>query len=336
MKWQLKDPTPGDMLRIKCGSLYHFGIFVSDDEVIQFGLPPHLRPTLSEADIEVCSTDIDVFLQGGFLEVALLDKKENKKRRSVKDTISFARSKIGEHGYHILFNNCEHFAYLCLFGEKISTQTDDLREKFRALPTLDVYVAAIPDKKKIHTVHPQSRDDEIKGVKNNELRYHKYYAWRLLEYGVTHSLGYKFKGLEFRKNPNGKWICPDFEFSISHSGNAVAVAISRKRVGVDIQIFSEPRSERFAERMLTANEYSEYSLLDNDARAKFLMETWAKKESIFKSLNKEYYNAAEIDTRSDLTYSTEFRIDDNLYYLAVTNEDIKSIKIFDKINLNKI
>ena len=42
MKWSLISPTPGDMIRVKTGSLYHYGVYVSDDEVIQFGLAPSL------------------------------------------------------------------------------------------------------------------------------------------------------------------------------------------------------------------------------------------------------------------------------------------------------
>lgn len=336
MKWELKEPKPGDMLRIRCGAIYHFGIFISDDEVIQFGLPPHLRPDITEADVEVCSSNIDIFLQGGFLEVATLDKKELKKRRSADETVSFARSKLGERGYNMLFNNCEHFANLCVFGEKISTQTDALRERFRSLPTLDVYVAVLPKKKKIHSVHPKERNEEIKSVRNEDLRNHKYYAWRLLEYGITHSFGYSFKKLSFAKNDNGRWTCPDFEFSISHSGDAVAVALSRKRVGVDIQEFCEPRAENFAERMLTKSEYDEYEMVGENERTAHLMKLWAKKESIFKTTENKYYYAAEIDTHSDITHARELDLDGKKYYLAVTSEDISRLKITCDIDLNKI
>ena len=40
MKWEYKDCRYGDIIRVKLGSVYHYGIFVSDDEVIAFGLPP--------------------------------------------------------------------------------------------------------------------------------------------------------------------------------------------------------------------------------------------------------------------------------------------------------
>jgi hypothetical protein len=34
MKWQLTQPVAGDMIRVKLGSIYHYGVFVSEDEVI--------------------------------------------------------------------------------------------------------------------------------------------------------------------------------------------------------------------------------------------------------------------------------------------------------------
>ena len=40
MKWVFGECLPGDMIRIKTGAVYHYGIFVSDAEVIQFGYPP--------------------------------------------------------------------------------------------------------------------------------------------------------------------------------------------------------------------------------------------------------------------------------------------------------
>ena len=40
MIWWQAECKYGDMIRVCCGNLYHYGIFVSEDEVIQFGLPP--------------------------------------------------------------------------------------------------------------------------------------------------------------------------------------------------------------------------------------------------------------------------------------------------------
>ena len=94
MNWVLKEAASGDMVRVKSGSIYHYGVFVSEDEIIQFGLAPALRPSVKPCDVEVCVSDVDGFLGGGFLEVAVLDRKESKKRRSPKGERRFCRQAL--------------------------------------------------------------------------------------------------------------------------------------------------------------------------------------------------------------------------------------------------
>lgn len=121
----------GDMIRVKVGALYHYGVFVSEDEVIQFGEAPRGGLDRNEAEIEVCTTDIYSFLGGDFAEVAELDRKERKKRRTPEEAVRVARERLGTRGYHILYNNCEHFAHECVMGEKFSEQVDVVRLMFR-------------------------------------------------------------------------------------------------------------------------------------------------------------------------------------------------------------
>ena len=66
MKWELSDPKSGDIIRVKIGEIYHYGIFVSEEQVIQFGLPPNVRKDIKDQDIEVCSSNIDVFCKVDF------------------------------------------------------------------------------------------------------------------------------------------------------------------------------------------------------------------------------------------------------------------------------
>lgn len=126
MRWEPKEASRGDMVRIKIGLFYHYGVFVSEDEVIQFGYPP--IPKYKNMDpVVVGAVDIDTFACEKFVEVAVLDRKERRERRSVEETVEFARSKIGEGGYNLIHNNCEHFAYECVFGVKRSTQEEAAR-----------------------------------------------------------------------------------------------------------------------------------------------------------------------------------------------------------------
>ena len=333
MKWEFCEPRLGDMIRVRLGDLYHYGIFVSEDEVIQFGLAPGVR-VIPDTEVEVCTSDIDAFLAGGFLEVGVPDKQESKKRISPKRTVDVARSHLGERGYNILFNNCEHFAYLCAYGVKYSAQSEAFRERFRTLPTLDVYIARIPDGKKLAPLYPKQRDKEVRSVKNEEVRKHKYYAWRLFEHALLNTFAYDIKKLEFTKAESGKWCSPSCEFSISHSGELVAVAISRKPVGVDIQVQKELISSTFEDRMFTEKERQTLTALDDEKKRQTeLIKLWTIKESIFKTFNSDKYIPAEIETSDYETYSETLDVDGVTYHLAVCGSDISKIRIFKDIIL---
>lgn len=131
MRWLLSEPRYGDMIRVKSGTIYHYGIYVSDAEVIQFGLAPAARPALKDSEVEVLATDIDTFLGGQFLEVAEFDRKEKKTHPTPEEAVAKARARMGEKGYHILYNNCEHFAHECVSGKHYSEQVDGVRDLFR-------------------------------------------------------------------------------------------------------------------------------------------------------------------------------------------------------------
>ncbi len=130
MKWWPKECAFGDMIRIKINSIYHYGIFVSENEVIQFGLPPVNIRSLTSQDAEVLSTDINTFSAGNIVEVGDMDRKEKKKARIPEKIVETARSRIGEKGYDLLQNNCEHFSYECVFCEKFSSGVDEISRKW--------------------------------------------------------------------------------------------------------------------------------------------------------------------------------------------------------------
>lgn len=127
--WTEKTPVFGDIVRTKVQFYYHYGIFVSEDEVIQFGLPDDpMRPA---SQVRVLSTDVHTFLQGGDLEVMAPDRATRKQMRSPEQIVTIARQRLGEDGYDILHNNCEHFVNDCAFGQHHSSFVQDVRDKLR-------------------------------------------------------------------------------------------------------------------------------------------------------------------------------------------------------------
>ncbi len=136
MKWSVREGRPGDMVRVKVNSqMDHYGVFVSDSEVIQFGKNPSLRLGVSDTDVFVCATDIDEFRDGGYPEFADLSFSEKLKRFKTDKIIELARSRMGEGGYSIIYNNCEHFAYECIFGKKYSSQAEKAKEIIKKMAT---------------------------------------------------------------------------------------------------------------------------------------------------------------------------------------------------------
>ncbi len=136
MKWSVREGKPGDMVRVRINSqMDHYGVYISDSEVIQFGKNPSLRLGVSESEVFVCSTDIDEFRDGGFPEFSDLTFSEKMKRFKTEKIIANARGRIGEGGYNLIYNNCEHFAYECIFGKKYSSQAEKAKDIIKQMAT---------------------------------------------------------------------------------------------------------------------------------------------------------------------------------------------------------
>lgn len=129
MEWVSKTPVLGDIVRTKVTFYHHYGIFVDEQTIIQFGMPDNV--TQNAADIRVLSSDVAAFLRGGEMEVGVPDRQERKKLRNPRQIVEIARSRLGEDGYDLLHNNCEHFVNECAFGEKTSSFLQGIRVKLR-------------------------------------------------------------------------------------------------------------------------------------------------------------------------------------------------------------
>ena len=333
MIWTLNEPCRGDMIRVKLGSIYHYGIFVSPDEVIQFGLPPSARPSLKDSEVEVLSSDIETFLQGGFVERAEYDKKERKTIKSVEEIVKTAKSRIGEKGYSILYNNCEHFCYQVVFGKSFSSQTDNVRKLFHSMPILDVYIATIPENGKLEKVYPKLRQKEISACKNETVKKEKYYAWKLLEYALFRTFGLKIQDQKFEKTDNGKWICENFEFSISHSYSQVAVAISRDKVGVDIELLKARKTEKLSEKILTDTELDEFNGLSIDEKDEFIILKWSEKESLFKMAGDGVFSPKSLSPSKDLVNSQIISLNGENFALSISSKHLNKLRLYQNINL---
>jgi len=128
--WINKKPVSGDQIRVNRGLYFHHGIYVSDDEVIQYASPSGSE--ISEETALIIKTDLKTFLKDGILEVREYSSEELKKKRSNSEIVDFARKQLGKGlgEYSIVSNNCEHFSNYCAFGEKRSNQVEDFMKMF--------------------------------------------------------------------------------------------------------------------------------------------------------------------------------------------------------------
>ena len=161
MRWEPTACQAGDMVRIRLGSVYHYGIFVSEDEVIQFGLPPTAE-----------------------------NRAEQRRRIPPSETVARARARLGEGGYNLIHNNCEHFVNECVFGESRCTQEEDVRSRWLNRPICDVYVARIPETVGAEGIYPEKRRAEIESIVSEDLRRNARFLWQLL--GVPRSIPFTF------------------------------------------------------------------------------------------------------------------------------------------------
>lgn len=144
----LPRPENGDVIKVNRGLYSHYGVYVKDsNNVIHYtGAtgPDDFNGIVRETSLEEFLNGADGFTICKFPEHpqinshGLKDKKglfqlwQMIKKFRLKDyhlydgneTVSRARSKLGQGGYNLALNNCEHFAVWCKTGVKDSSQVD--------------------------------------------------------------------------------------------------------------------------------------------------------------------------------------------------------------------
>lgn len=127
-----KTPEVGDQLRAKRDldilpgmTYYHHGIYIGEGRVIQFGSRAEV---LDVNQAEVLESSLEGFIKTSDLEIASYTSEELKEKRSVSEIVEIAKSRLGEKGYSITENNCEHFCNEVMFDKKISYQIEELKQ----------------------------------------------------------------------------------------------------------------------------------------------------------------------------------------------------------------
>ncbi len=126
-----------------------------------------------------------------------------------------------------------------------------------------------------------ARRDYIASCTSKALKIVRTYDWFVLSYAAKRSLGIEIDALDFTVK-HGKWYANGFEFSLSHTDGALAVAVSNSPCGVDIE--NENRFDAYADLdglIDRAFDRRERETIGRDTDG--LTVAWTAKEAIFKS-----------------------------------------------------
>lgn len=169
---------------------------------------------------------------------------------------------------------------------------------------------------------PESRIKQIKSMRADIDRKLLLYSDILLRSLLCGHLSLRNRDIHFRRNPFGKPYLehePALYFSVSHTRNAIAIALSDRETGVDVEKTGLP--DRDAARLaFTDREYSRAFPGGADETAGFY-EIWTRKEAYLKWLGRGWAETLEdpgiLKPDIDGMIRTMRRGD---YYLSVCSE----------------
>ena len=189
-----------------------------------------------------------------------------------------------------------------------------------------VYTAIIPDRDLTESaVYPPLRQSELDRCSNERVKREKYYVWKLLEIAIFREFGEQIENIRFEKNEKGKWLSDSLCFSLSHTDRVVAVAVSDRPVGVDVEAVRRHR-EGLETHILTESERIELCGLDTDSSWEYIIKKWTQKESIFKAGDKGVFEPTKIETEEFSVQTRCLELPFGKYMLSVCSDDAENVK----------
>lgn len=130
-------------------------------------------------------------------------------------------------------------------------------------------------------------DHEIESISNDVRKKERIISRFLLETLVG-------KKVEVKYADSGKPFCDGVHFSISHTKNFVAVIVSNKPVGIDIEYKSD-RIFRITEKFMHPDELK--TLSECSEKQKFALICWCAKETVFKIIEENGVDFAKMNCK---------------------------------------
>jgi hypothetical protein len=111
----------GSHIRVRrLAGYWHHGIYVGEGMVVHFN-----GEVLSTEAACIQHATMDAFADGGAVEVVSYGRGRKGRKFSGVKIAERAANKVGESGYHLFNNNCEHFATWCVTGKAYCDQIVD-------------------------------------------------------------------------------------------------------------------------------------------------------------------------------------------------------------------
>ena len=196
-----------------------------------------------------------------------------------------------------------------------------------------VYAARIPDGEMSDVLYPPERQSEIDRLSNEKVKREKYFVWKLLEHAISETVGEPIENFAFERLPNRKWVSDRLCFSLSHTDGVVAVALSDKSVGVDVESVRAHR-EGLERSILTEKELKELSLTETDFFWDYIIKRWTQKESIFKAQEQKCFEPTKIEASEHCVKTETLELENERFMLSVCAHDADAAKFiiynFDK------
>ena len=193
----------------------------------------------------------------------------------------------------------------------------------------DVYLALLPCGECDEPLYPEERDVLVKNTANSAVRRERYYVWRLLEVAIRRSLGCELSEIGLRRDGE-RWTGDLCDISLSHSGGALAVALSGAPVGVDIESLSgDSDGARLVERFFNEAERAEYYAAPEEERRLAFIRIWTAKEAIFKSQRSAAFAPSEVDSDASRVHRRTVRLGEEDFVISVATEGESTLNIVE-------
>ena len=120
-QWKATEPFYGDHIKVNRFGYTYYGIYISKREVIHFASRDN-DGLHNWKKNQIISTSLEEFSRGRKVWVRQYTMFEARRLNGNQEIVTTAQQFLGQDGYHLFLNNCEHFCNFCTFEIAYSKQ----------------------------------------------------------------------------------------------------------------------------------------------------------------------------------------------------------------------